>query len=84
MAGLPASGTQTQQSLKLLVKGFAGFDMRLLTGVVKLSAHRSPSLELVSDPVFPPFRAVLKSRSYAAMANFWIGVIPPSAMLGRS
>ena len=50
MAGLPASGTQTQQSLKLLVKGFAGFDMRLLTGVVKLSAHRSPSLELVSDP----------------------------------
>ena len=34
--------------------------------------------------VFPPFRAVLKSRSYAAMANFWIGVIPPSAMLGRS
>ncbi len=36
------------------------------------------------DGVFPPFRAVLKSRSYAAMANFWIGVIPPSAMLGRS
>ena len=36
------------------------------------------------EMVFPPFRAVLKSRSYAAMANFWIGVIPPSAMLGRS
>lgn len=40
--------------------------------------------DLATEWVFPPFRAVLKSRSYAAMANFWIGVIPPSAMLGRS
>ena len=40
---------EAQQSLRLLVKGFTGFDMRLLDGVVKLSQRRNPSLELVDD-----------------------------------
>ncbi|MDO5652923.1 MAG: response regulator [Brachymonas sp.] len=48
MATSPDPGAE-QQSLKLLVKGFAGFDMRLLDGVVKLSKRRNPSLEMVSD-----------------------------------
>ena len=51
---------------------------------IKLSPHVQLQYDLIKEVVFPPFRAVLKSRSYAAMANFWIGVIPPSAMLGRS
>jgi hypothetical protein len=34
--------------------------------------------------VFSPFWEVIKSRAYAAMANFWIGVNPPNAMFGRS
>ena len=40
---------EAQQSLRLLVKGFTSFDMRLLDGVVKLSQRRNPSLELVDD-----------------------------------
>ena len=34
--------------------------------------------------VIPPFLEHAKSRGYAASANFCFGVIPPSAMLGRS
>lgn len=44
------AAAEAQQSLKLLIKGFAGFDMRLLEGVVKLSKRRNPSLEVVDDP----------------------------------
>lgn len=49
MAEVPESGAQAQQTLRLLVKGFAGFDLRLLEGAVKLSKRRNPSLELVDD-----------------------------------
>lgn len=53
MVSLSVSAAQAQrlQQIKLLVKGFVGFDMRLLVGVVKLSEQRSPVLKLVSDPV---------------------------------
>ncbi|MCC5810387.1 MAG: hypothetical protein JJU06_08435 [Ectothiorhodospiraceae bacterium] len=34
--------------------------------------------------VIPPFLAAAKSRGYAAMVSFCCGVIPPSAMFGRS
>lgn len=44
------AAAEAQQSLKLLIKGFAGFDMRLLEGVVKLSKRRNPSLEVITDP----------------------------------
>lgn len=46
----PNEAAEPQQSLKLLIKGFAGFDMRLLEGVVKLSKRRNPSLEVITDP----------------------------------
>ncbi len=78
MASLPAPGTQTQHSLKLLVKGFAGFDMRLLTGVVKLSAHRSPSLELVSDPASAAVDVVMidgkdaQAVAWAKQQEIWL------------
>ena len=35
-------------------------------------------------PVIPPFLESAKSRGYAAKASFCFGVMPPSAMLGRS
>ncbi|MDO4795048.1 MAG: response regulator [Brachymonas sp.] len=47
MVDTPDSATESQQTLRLLVKGFAGFDQRLLDGVVKLSKRRNPALELV-------------------------------------
>ena len=50
MTNAPESGAQSRQLLKILAKGFAGFDMRLLDGVVKLSQRRNPVLELVTDP----------------------------------
>lgn len=34
--------------------------------------------------VTPPFLAVVRSRAHAAMASFCFGVMPPSAMFGRS
>lgn len=34
--------------------------------------------------VIPPLIMVLRSRGYAAILNFCTGVIPPSAILGRS
>lgn len=49
MVDTPDSATETQQVLRLLVKGFMGFDRRLLDGVVKLSQRRNPSLELVDS-----------------------------------
>ena len=52
MVDVPESeAAEPQQSLRLLVKGFTGFDMRLLEGVVKLSKRRNPSLELVDGAV---------------------------------
>lgn len=39
--------TKSHKTLRLLVKGFTGFDERLIDGVVKLSKRRNPSLELV-------------------------------------
>lgn len=50
LANAPEPEAQSRQSLKILAKGFAGFDMRLLEGVVKLSQRRNPALELVADP----------------------------------
>lgn len=49
MVDTPDSATESQQVLRLLVKGFSGFDHRLLDGVVKLSQRRNPSLELVDS-----------------------------------
>lgn len=72
MASLPATATAPQtpsSSLKLLVKGFAGFDMRLLVGVVKLSRHRTPALEMVSDPAAAVVDVVMiDGKDEAAMA----------------
>src|SRR5690606_35901148 len=34
--------------------------------------------------VIPPFLAVVRSRHQAAMASFCFGVMPPSAVFGRS
>ena len=34
--------------------------------------------------VIPPFLAVVRSRAHAATASFCFGVMPPSAMFGRS
>ena len=36
------------------------------------------------DPVIPPFLTGLFGRIYAAIANFWAGVMPPMPILGRS
>ena len=49
MADTSESATEPRQPLRLLVKGFAGFDMRLLEGVVKLSKLSTPVLALVDD-----------------------------------
>lgn len=49
MVDTPDSATEPQQVLRLLVKGFSGFDLRLLDGVVKLSQRRNPALELVDS-----------------------------------
>lgn len=49
MADTSESATEPRQPLRLLVKGFAGFDMRLLEGVVKLSKLSTPVLDLVDD-----------------------------------
>ena len=38
----------------------------------------------IEDMVIPPFITGLKSRHQATMANFCLGVIPPSPILGRS
>lgn len=42
------------------------------------------SLDEVREMVILPFLKRLESRGYAAKANFWLGVMPPRAMLGRS
>ena len=49
MADTSESATEPRQPLRLLVKGFAGFDMRLLEGVVKLSKLSTPVLDLVDE-----------------------------------
>lgn len=49
MVALNGGTTESQRPLKLLIKGFSGFDMRLLEGVVKLSKRRNPSLEVVAE-----------------------------------
>lgn len=49
MADTSESATEPRQPLRLLVKGFAGFDMRLLEGAVKLSKLSTPVLDLVDD-----------------------------------
>lgn len=36
------------------------------------------------DPVIPPFLIFARSRGRATKANFCLGVIPPSAIFGRS
>ena len=40
--------------------------------------------ETCSITVIPPFITGLKSRYQATMANFCLGVMPPSPILGRS
>ena len=37
-----------------------------------------------ADPVIPPFLTGHFGRIYAAIANFWAGVMPPMPILGRS
>lgn len=49
MVDTPDSATEPQQVLRLLVKGFSGFDQRLLDGVIKLSRRRNPSLERIDS-----------------------------------
>lgn len=39
---------------------------------------------LKNHPVIPPFLKRPEGRGYAAKANFCFGVMPPSAILGRS
>lgn len=69
MLDSPDSGAEPQRSLRLLVKGFAGFDLRLLDGVVKLSKRRNPSLELVGDTMSSMVDVVLlDGRDTRAMA----------------
>ena len=69
---------EAQQSLRLLVKGFTGFDMRLLDGVVKLSQRRNPSLELVDDKTPSSIDVVIidgKNEEAAAWAqeqSYWL------------
>lgn len=46
-------------------------------------SHRAHTLHTTLR-VIPPLMMRTRSRGYAARANFWIGVIPPSAMCGRS
>lgn len=82
MADLPDSAMQPNQSLKLLVKGFAGFDMRLLEGVIKLSRRRNPSLELVSDPAMSTVDVVMvdgkdeEAVAWAAQQQHWLARQP--------
>ena len=69
---------EAQQSLRLLVKGFTGFDMRLLDGVVKLSQRRNPSLELVDDQAPSSIDVIIidgKNEEAAAWAqeqSYWL------------
>ena len=56
------SGTgenQAPQTLKILVKGFSGFEMRLLDGVVKLSQRRNPVLVLATEDGTPAVDVVM-------------------------
>ena len=39
---------------------------------------------LKPERVIPPFLTGLFGRIYAAIANFWAGVMPPMPILGRS
>ena len=69
---------EAQQSLRLLVKGFTGFDMRLLDGVVKLFQRRNPSLELVDDQAPSSIDVIIidgKNEEAAAWAqeqSYWL------------
>ena len=69
---------EAPQSLRLLVKGFTGFDMRLLDGVVKLSQRRNPSLELVDDQAPSSIDVIIidgKNEEAAAWAqeqSYWL------------
>ena len=37
-----------------------------------------------ADTVFPPFLTGCTCRTYAAVFSFWVGVMPPMPMFGRS
>ena len=69
---------EAQQSLRLLVKGFTGFDMRLLDGVVKLSQRRNPSLELVDDQAPSSIDVIIidgknvEAAAWAQEQSYWL------------
>jgi RHS repeat-associated protein len=50
----------------------------------KADANGTNRSRILNCTVIPPFLKRPESRDYAAMANFCFGVMPPSAMLGRS
>ena len=82
MTNAPESGAQSRQLLKILAKGFAGFDMRLLDGVVKLSQRRNPVLELVTDPAELAVDVVMvdgkdaQAVEWAAAQSKWLAAQP--------
>jgi hypothetical protein len=67
---------------------------RVANGVISGHVYKSVMLEMTDQValggvgpvgwVIPPFLERAKSRGYAAKASFCFGVLPPSAMLGRS
>jgi hypothetical protein len=58
---------------------------RLLDAVAAVVCLVSPEkVQAIASRVIPPFLAVVRSRAHAAKASFCFGVMPPSAMFGRS
>ena len=82
LANVSEPEAQSRQSLKILAKGFAGFDMRLLDGVVKLSQRRNPALELVVDPAGATVDVVMvdgkdaRAIEWAAEQQKWLAGQP--------
>lgn len=82
LANVSEPEAQSRQSLKILAKGFAGFDMRLLDGVVKLSQRRNPALELVADPAGATVDVVMvdgkdaRAIEWAAEQQKWLAGQP--------
>ncbi len=84
MVDTPDSAAEPQQALRLLVKGFSGFDARLLDGVVKLSKRRNPSLEIVDESLLSAVDVIMvdgKDPEAVAWAQRQIGWLAKQAVV---
>ena len=69
---------RSQKFFPVLIYGILILSFVIVSLSYKIAAND------ISGMVILPFLTVIKSRAYAAIASFCMGVIPPNAILGRS